>query len=626
MELPFHDKKFVLLLIASVLVVILEVLSLMGVGIPMPYAPFIFGLFILAIGWNVLWDGCKALFTLNFSSISLLMLIAVCAAFYLGEYPEAAVVIVLYVLGEKLEDIGIENSKAALESLADKAPKTANVLLSGELIPVESIPVGTIISIKPHDQIPMDGVIISGETSVDESAITGEPLAKERFKGDSVFAGTMNKNGYIEVQTTRLAQDTTYAKILELTFEAQENKSESEKFIQKFARYYTPSIIIAAVLLLLVPVYLLGGDFNHWLLQAISLLVISCPCALVISTPVAVYAALGNASGKGILVKGGHFLEDMARVGIICLDKTRTITYGNPVVSDIFPVNGTSKEELLACAAGTELFSEHPLAQAIVDASRKEGLEPHRVEKFMSVAGKGAVAQCLACNDEKVIVGNLSFIREHHEVEDEVDKIVKRLSSEGKTSVVVSFNDQAGGVIALTDEIKPDSAEAIREIRMLGLKPVMLTGDNKIAAAQVAAQVGIEEVRGGLLPEDKSACIKELQLQSPVAMVGDGINDAPALALAHVSIAMGAAGSDAAMEVANIALMNDRLSLIPFLVRLSREMVRKIKLNTFLAILIKLVFILLAILGYTNLVMAITADVGVALLVILLSLRLMKFK
>ncbi len=626
MKLPLNDKKFIFLLLATVLVITLEILSLIGMKIPMPYAPFVFGVFILGIGYEVLWDGMKALAKFEFSSINLLMLIAVCAAFYLGEYPEAAVVIVLYVLGEKLEDIGIENSKSALDDLVAKTPKVAMLKATGEYVAIESVSVGTVIQVKPHDQIPMDGIIVAGETSVDESAITGEPLPKERFPGNPVFSGTLNGSGYIEIETTKLSSDTTYSKIIALTFEAQKNKSDSEKFIQKFARYYTPCIILMAVLLFVIPVFVLGKDLNFWLLQSISLLVISCPCALVISTPVAIYAAIGNASSKGILIKGGKYLEAMAEVKTVCIDKTRTITYGNPVVSDIYPLNDTSKEELLACAAGTELFSEHPLAQAIVEAATREGFEPHSAEKFKSISGKGATARCIACDDEQVVIGSLPFVREHHEVGEDVETIVKKMSAEGKTSVVVSFNGIVGGVIALTDEIKPDSEEAIRKMIELEVEPVMLTGDHIIAASQVASQVGIRQVYGNLLPEDKADRVRSLQENTPVAMVGDGINDAPALALASVGIAMGAAGSDAAMEVSDIALMNDRLTLIPFLLRLSRKTVAVIKRNTFFAIAIKFIFILLAISGYTNLVLAITADVGVALLVILLSLRLINYE
>ncbi|CAM2958066.1 heavy metal translocating P-type ATPase [Flavobacterium frigoris] len=627
MKLPIQDKKFILLLSAVTIVIILEILSIIGIHIPMPYGPFIFAVFIIGIGHAVLINGIKAIFKLKFSSINLLMTIAVVAAFYLGEYPEAAVVIVLYVLGERLEDIGLENSKSALDQLVNIAPKTAFVKSENKNVPVNKVAVGTIIQVKPGEMIPLDGKIVSGETTVDEAAITGEPMPKDKHPGDILFAGTLNKNGFVEMETTTLSIDTTFAKIIRLTFEAAASRSDTQKFIQRFSKFYTPTIIAMAVLVFAIPVFILNLDFDLWLKQAITLLVIACPCALVISTPVAIYAAIGNASAKGALVKGGKYIEAMAQIKAIALDKTRTITYGTPIVSDVFPLNGTSREELLSCTAGTELFSEHPLAQAIVTASKAEGFEPHKAEGFKSIMGKGAIARCLVCEDETVFVGKLDFIREYHEVTEEAEKIVEQLASEGKTSVVVSFGQGVAGIIGLTDAIKPDSITAIKQLQALNIELIMLTGDSEKAAHFVANTIGIKKVFGGLLPENKSdkmaALLKEY---GNVAMVGDGINDAPALALSTVGIAMGAAGSDTAIETANIALMNDKLSLIPFLIRLSKKTLLRIKINTIGAIAVKVIFITLAFLGYSNLVFAIAADVGVTLVVILLSLNLMKFE
>jgi Cd2+/Zn2+-exporting ATPase len=335
MKLPIKDKKFIFLLLAITIVVALEILSIIGIDIPMPFAPFVFTTFIIGIGYKVIWSGIQALFKLQFSNINLLMLIAVIGAFYLKEFPEAAVLIVLYVLGERLEDIGIENSKSALDELVSKAPKTAFVKSQNAFIPIDKIAVGTIVQVKPGEMIPLDGKIVSGETTVDEAAITGEPIPKDKHKGDHLFAGTLNKNGFIEIETTKLSVDTTFSKIIRLTFEASANKSETQKFIQKFSRYYTPTMILLAILLFIVPVFVLHLDFDHWLLQAITLLVIACPCALVISTPVAIYAAIGNSSAKGALIKGGKYIEALASIKAIALDKTRTITFGNPIVSDV---------------------------------------------------------------------------------------------------------------------------------------------------------------------------------------------------------------------------------------------------------------------------------------------------
>lgn len=626
MNLPLKDKKFIFLLVIVIIAVALEILSILGIAIPFPYAPFIYAVFILSVGYDVLWHGLKALAKLKFSSISLLMLIACVGAFYLQKYSEAAVVILLYVLGEKLEDIGMDNAKSALNQLVDQAPKKAFVKSANDWILIDRIPVGSVLQVKPGEMIPLDGKISSGESAVDEAAITGEPIPKDKHVGDTVFAGTLNKNGFIEIETTKISADTTFSKIIRLTFEAQANKSQTQKFIQKFSKYYTPGVIILAIILFVFPVFVLHESTDHWLLQAISLLVIACPCALVISTPVAIYAAIGNASAKGALIKGGKYIEAIARIKAIALDKTRTITYGTPIVSDVIPLNGTDKEELLACAAGAEIFSEHPLAQAVVQESRARGYEPHAAEKFNSIVGKGATAKCLVCEDETILVGKLSYIREYESISTEVEEIVDRLSKEGKTSIVISFGKGVAGIIGLTDEIRPDSAKALNELHELHIQTVMLTGDNVHSASYVAQRTGISSVYGGLLPEEKAEKISHLlnQYQS-VGMVGDGINDAPALAKSTVGIAMGAVGSDTAIEMANIALMNDRLSLIPFLVRLGRKTLAQIKVNTFGAVFVKLFFIVLAFVGYSNLVFAIAADVGVTIIVIALSLRLMNF-
>ena len=627
MKLPWHDRKFILLLVAVITVIVLEILAILGIHFPMPWAPIFFLVVIIGIGYPVLWHGLKALAKFDFSSISLLMLISVIGAFYLGQYTEAAVVIVLYVLGERLEEIGIENSRSALEGLVNQSPKTALVKKDNQHVTIDRVAVGTIIQVKPHSMIPLDGIIESGASAIDESTITGEPIPATKSVGDMVYSGTMNRNGFIEIRTTKLAADTTFSKILQLTFQSHGIKSKSQKFIQRFAKIYTPAIVVLALLLLGIPTLFLQENFDHWLQQAITLLVIACPCALVISTPVAIYAAIGNASAKGVLVKGGLYLEAMSTIKAIGLDKTRTITFGRPIVSDVVSVGGTEREEILACASGAEIFSEHPLAQAIVDATRKEGYHIHEAEKFESIVGRGATAKCLVCKDETILVGKLDFIHEHEPHSQEAEKIVHDLSQHGKTSVVVSFGFGVAGVIGLTDEIKPSSIHVIEELEKLNVHPVMLTGDDIASANYVARQVNIKEVHGALMPDQKLKVVTELKSKyKDVAMVGDGINDAPALAGATVGIAMGAVGSDVAIETANIALMNDKLELIPYLIRLSRKTLSTIRFNIFLAIFVKLIFIGLAIAGYSNLVMAIAADVGITLVVILISLQLMNYK
>ncbi len=621
------DRKFLFLLAAVAIVVAMEVLSLLGYHLPMPWAPILFGAFIIAVGWQVLWKGVQALFKLRFSSINLLMVIAVIGAFYLGEYPEAAVVITLYVLGEKLEDIGIERSKSALDKLVSSMPKTVLVKGASQPVPIDKVPVGSVVIVKPGEMIALDGVVVDGQSTVDEATITGEPMPKDKRANDKVFGGTLNKQGMLEVRTTHTNSDTTLSRIVQLTFQAQTNRSATQQFIEKFARIYTPSVLALAIGLVVVPVFFMGQPFDPWFQQAITILVIACPCALVISTPVAIYSAIGNAGGRGVVIKGGKYLEALAALKVVGLDKTRTITFGQPIVEDVITFGDTTKEELLACAAGAEAFSEHPLAQAIVDHAQAEGFEPHKVKDFQSTMGKGLQAECMVCDHDDILIGKLEFITENRKAQPEAVKAVEELQAQGKTAVVVSFTDQVAGVIGVADKIKPDSAAAVAAMKVIGVEPVMLTGDNQKAAEHVATQVGITKVFGGLLPEDKAIRISELQRTiGPAAHVGDGVNDAPALATATVGIAMGALGSDTAIETAGVALMNDDLRLIPYLIQLSRATLNRIRFNTGLAILVKVTFLSLAFFGMSNLVLAIAADVGVTLLVILTSLQLMRWK
>ncbi len=608
------------------MVAVFEFLSLAGWHLPTIVAVPFFLIVILLIGQRTLWNGVKALARLNFKSINLLMTIAVAGAFYLGQYEEAAIVVVLFTLGERLEAFGIQRSKSALQSLVERAPKTATVKDKGE-VPVEQLQVGDMLIIKPSDMIALDAEVVSGSSSVDESTITGEPLPKDKQTGDLIFAGTLNMQGYMEARATKTTKDSTLSKIIDITFAATKTKAETQKFIEKFSSYYTPTIILIALLLVIVPVFLLGGDFDAWFREALTLLVIACPCALVISTPISIYAAIGNASARGALVKGGKYIEAISQVKAVAIDKTRTLTYGKPKVTDVVPFGESTREHLLACAAGIETYSEHPLAQSIVNAANAEKLTLHRVENFQAVMGKGAKADCVVCYDREHLIGKLPFIRESHAVGEDVIEMVDRLQRAGKTSIVVSTNKAVEGIIAVTDELKPESKTAVAELQRLGITCVMLTGDNHAPAEAVAREVGIHEVKAELLPEDKATAIRELTAKyGAVAMVGDGVNDAPALALSAVGISMGAAGSDTAIEASSIAILNDRLELIPFLVRLGRRTISIIKFNTSLAVLTKVVFVLLAVFGVSSLALAIFADVGVTVLVILNSLRLLRFE
>ncbi|MCW5968684.1 MAG: cation-translocating P-type ATPase [Blastocatellales bacterium] len=625
----WRDAKFRWLLSSVALVGVFEFLSLAGWHLPSTVGAPFFAAIILAVGRRTILNGLKALTKLNFRSINLLMVIAVAGAFYLGQYEEAAVVIVLFALGERLEQFGIQTSRSALQALVDRTPKTATVKAGSGTreVPITEVAVGQVLVIKPSDMIVLDASVTSGSSSVDESTITGEPLPKDKQVGDMVFAGSLNLQGYLEARVTKLSGDTTLARIIETTFAATKTKAETQKFIEKFSAYYTPGIIVIALLLAIVPTLFFARPFEPWLREALTLLVIACPCALVISTPISIYSAIGNASSRGALIKGGKYIEAIGQVKAIALDKTRTLTYGRPRVTDVIPFGEATREHLLACAAGIESYSEHPLAQSIVEAARAENLTPHEAKNFEAVLGKGVKANCVVCYDRHHCIGKLPFITEEHLAQDEVVARISALQREGKTSIVVSNDREVEGIIAVTDELKPESRSVVIELDRLGIHTVMLTGDNSFPARAVAEATGIREVKAEMLPEDKAGAIKELtQRYGVVAMVGDGVNDAPALALSSVGIAMGAAGSDAAIEAAAIAILNDRLELIPYLIRLGRRTISTIRINTALAVMTKFIFVALALAGMSSLALAIFADVGITVLVILNSLRLLRFE
>lgn len=623
----WRDSKFLWLLAASLLVGILEFLSLAGIRLPPLVEQPFFLIFILVIGYQTLWHGLLALLTFNFKSIQALMLIAVCGAWYLGKYEEAAVVIVLYTLAEKLEDIGIEKSQSALAKLLSKMPKFVWLKNQDTPVPVEEVKTGEVMTIKPSEMIPLDGKVVAGVSFVDESTITGEPIPQEKFIDDLVYAGTLNKQGYLEVEVLKTVENTTFAKIKQLTFEATQLKAPTQKFIENFSQYYTPAVILLAFLWIVIPTFVLGKPLDPWLSRGLALIVIACPCALVISTPVSIYSAIGNASKEGALIKGGKYLEAIGQIKAIALDKTRTLTYGRPEVSDIIPYGSNTKEHLLGCAAGIEIFSEHPLAQSIVEAARRENLSLHEVENFKSIVGKGAQADCLVCSEKHHCVGKMPFILEEHEIPDIVVKEVEDFLNEGKTAIIVATHQEIEGVIAFTDEIRPESPGLIKNLKALGITPIMLTGDHRSPAQMVGKELGIEDIKADLLPEDKAKMIQELvKRYQIVAMVGDGVNDAPALALSNVGITIGSLGSDTAIEAASIVILSHRLDVIPFLVRLGKKTLKTIRLNIGLAIAIKLLFIFLALFGMSNLALAIFADVGVTLIVILISLGLMTWK
>lgn len=618
-----RDAKFQFLLFVSILTVTLEGFSLAGIHLPPPYALPFFIFLSVAIGHQTIIHGFQALLSFNLRKIELLMMIAVLGAFFLKKYEEAAVVISLYTLAEKLEDIGIARSRSAFNELIGKIPRSISIKGVPDPLPIDQVEVGDIMLIKPGSLFPLDGNVIHGFSIVDESTITGEPLPQDKHIGDTVFAGTQNLQGYLEVEVTKNEKSSTLTRIRELTFQAAQKKAQSQTFIETFASYYTPGVILIALLLLFAPFPFLPSEFDHRLLEALSLLVIACPCALVISTPISIYSAIGNASANGLLIKGGRYLENMGKIKAIALDKTRTLTVGRPEVTDIIPFDSGSKESLLSCAAGLGLLSEHPLSQSIVNAAQAEQCTLHTFENFESFAGKGLKADCLVCRDSHHCLGKLEFILEEHTVPAKVIQKIEELQSEGKTVVVLSTHHEIEGLIAFADSLRSDSTSLIKELNSLKIHPILLSGDHEVSAKVVAQKLNIKEYYGDLLPEEKANQIQRLLTKhGPVAMVGDGINDAPALAMSSAGISMSTLGTDIALESASIILLNDRLESIPNLIRLARRTNRLIQFNTFLAIAIKMAFILLAIYGMSNLVLAILGDLGVTLFVIVNSLRL----
>jgi Cd2+/Zn2+-exporting ATPase len=623
----FKETKFKRLAATLLLIIPLEILSLFSVHLPKFVEYPLFAAIIFFFGRDVIIGGLQSLARLRFSNINLLMTVATFGAVYLGELEEAVIIIVLFAVSEALEEFGITRSQNALEELVEKAPKTALLKGREEKTPIEKIAIDDIVVVKPGDYIPLDGVVVKGESLVDESSITGEPLPKNKYEGELVFAGTLNSQGYLEIKVTKTSKDTTLAKIVDLTFQAAERKSQAAKFIEKFASYYTPGVLVVAALLTTIPVLFLSQPFTPWFAQSLTVLLIACPCALVISTPITIFSAIGNATKRGILIKGGQFLEEMGKLKAIAFDKTRTLTKGEPMVSDIIPLNGYTKAELLACVAGAEVFSEHPIAKSIVESSKNfPDIKDHEYANFKAIMGKGISGECLVCVDKHHCIGTLQFVMEEHKVDKRAIDIVERFEKEGKTAIIITDDKKIKGILGIVDEIRLESSSAVKELHNLKIKTAILTGDNASTALYVAKEVGIDEVHAKLLPDEKVIQLKNLvKKYKDVAMVGDGVNDAPSLSTASVGIAMGAIGSEVAVENADIALMNNNLGLIPFLVKLGRISGSTIRINTSAAIAVKAIFLLLALVGKSSLALAIFADVGVTVLVVANSLRLFNF-
>lgn len=582
---------------------------------------FFYILSIMVGGVFVLKSAVNGLIKKRFLNISFLVTIAAIGAIYIGEYGEAAAVVFLFSLAEFFETFGIERSRQAVEALLKRSPKVAR-LKSGEMLPVEEVEVGVVVVTKPGEQIPLDGVIVAGSSSLDEAAITGESTPIDKELGATVFAGTLNIQGYLEIEVTKASKDSLFSRIITLIEKAQNARAETDTFIETFARYYTPAIVVISFLVAVVPTVIFDLPFELWLYRAITLLVIACPCALVISTPVAIASAIGGASRFGILIKGGSYLERLASVQAIAFDKTRTLTYGRHTVTDVLTFGSHSEAEVIADAAGIEHFSSHPLAQSIIDYATAKGITPHTMGNFQNVAGQGGHADCVICSATHTI-GNRKLMDSLGVDSTKVENQVRSLEESGKTVVFIASETELIGAIAIADEIREEAKAVIADLEHLGIATVMLTGDNAFSGTYVGNAVGIKGIYAALSPEGKVEQITALQQEyGKVAMVGDGINDAPSLATADVGFAIGAGGTDAAIETADIALMSGNLTGVPAAVRLARRSIWVIKVNIALALGVKVLFLLLVITGNANLVFAIAADSGMAIVVIVNSLRL----
>jgi Zn2+/Cd2+-exporting ATPase len=575
-------------------------------------------------GISLFRQGIGNLIRLRFD-MTTLMTVAILGAFVIGEWSEGAIIVILFAIGEVLERFSLDRARQSIRSLVDISPKEALVRRSGKelTIPAEEIQIGEVLLVKAGQQIAMDGTVVNGFSTVNQAPITGESIPVSKVKGDEIYAGTLNEEGYLEVVVTKQVQDTTLAKIIHLVEEAQAKRSSAQTFVDQFAKYYTPAILLLGLLIAIVP-SLLGGEWYEWIYRGLSILVVGCPCALVISTPVAIVTAIGNAAKNGVLIKGGIYLEELGTIQAIAFDKTGTLTVGKPIVTDFIPLTEQKSEHAIAIAAVLEQGSKHPLASAVITYASERGvLLQEKVTQFISITGKGVAGEIAGV---RYSLGNPDLFEDM--LTTKIKSIITPLQQTGKTIMLLGTEQQLLAIIAVADQLRETSKDMITSLSLLGIERiVMLTGDNKETATAIAEQIGISDVQAKLLPDEKRVFIQNvLNLGNKVAMVGDGVNDAPALATSSVGIAMGGAGSDTALETADIVLMGDDLQKIPFAVRLSKATRRVIGQNIFLALALKIIALLLIIPGMLTLWLAVIADMGATLLVTLNALLFLKVK
>ena len=578
---------------------------------------------ILASGLKTYQKGWIALKNLNLN-INALMAIAVTGAVLIGHWPEAAMVMVLFTIAELIEAKSLDRARNAIRGLLDLSPETATVLQadgSWQDRPASAVAIGDTVRVKPGERLALDGVLSAGASSINQAPITGESLPVEKNIGDTVFAGTINEAGSFEYRVSAAATQSTLARIIAAVESAQGSRAPTQRFVDQFSKWYTPIVFAIALLVAIVPPLLMGGAWSEWFYRALVMLVIACPCALVISTPVSIVSGLSAAAKKGILIKGGVYLEQGKDLQWLALDKTGTLTHGKPVLTDMQSLQADLSAQNQQWAASLAARSDHPVSKAIAKAAQEQGVNLVAVDDFAALAGRGTQGRI---QGENLFLGNARLLQEQGLLTPDLAAQIDALEQQGKTVVTLMNAQHALALFAVADTIKDSSTRAITELHELGIKTIMLTGDNQHTASAIAAQAGIDVAKGNMLPEHKLAEIAALAAHSKVGMVGDGINDTPALARADIGFAMGAAGADTAIETADVALMDDDLRKIPQFIRLSQATSAILKQNIALALGIKAVFLVLTFTGDATMWMAVFADMGASLLVVGNGLRLLK--
>jgi Zn2+/Cd2+-exporting ATPase len=609
---------------------ILLVLAFVFSYIAPPFAHYGYIAATVIGGWQFAVKAYRGARVGNPWSINTLMSVAALGAILIAESAEAAVVVFLFAVGELLEGVAAGRARAGIRSLAALAPKTAFLVheeshddergVHTHEVAADSLKVGQFVLVQPGGRVPADGTIAEGQSALDDSPVTGESVPVNKKEGDSVYAGSINTDNVLKVRVDKAASDNTIARIIKMVEEAQENKAPTERFIDRFSRYYTPGVMLVSLLVIVIPPLLFGGVWHEWIYKGLSLLLIGCPCALLISVPAAVTSALSAGARKGLLIKGGAALETIGTVKTIAFDKTGTLTEGKPKVTDVIPL-GISETDLLAKAAAVERGSSHPLAEAIVDKAKALKVVIPNSDNQKAVQGKAATA---TMDGREFAVGSPRYASERLPLSSDVQKQIETLEAQGKTVVVVLDDEKSIGLLAIRDEARVDAKQALADLKQLGVQAVMLTGDNARTGKAIADGLGLE-VQADLMPQDKLRIIGELKRSGKVAMIGDGINDAPALAQADIGIAMGG-GTDVALETADVALLRNSVSGVTDLVKLSRATLFNIKQNIAVALGLKVIFLITTLFGWTNLWMAILADTGATVLVTANALRLLRFR